>query len=342
MIDAIIHEIGLQKDYFGKEQINTIYFGGGTPSLLNQEEIKKILYHLYNNFNINHNIEITLEANPDDLNSSTLKELKTAKINRLSIGIQSFFDLDLQFMNRAHNAQEADTCIKNAQDIGFENLSIDLIYGSPTTTDEMWAKNLEKVISLNIPHISSYCMTVEENTALYHFVKKGKTQAIDDEKAAKQFLYLMNKTQEANYEHYEISNFAKNQEYSQHNTSYWQGKKYLGIGPSAHSFDGKNRHWNIAHNQKYMDNILNKNSIPFETEELTAIDLYNEYIMISLRTMWGCDFSKINDIFKNYFNQRINQYLKNGKAIEKNGHFILTNEGKLLADQIASDLFYVE
>ncbi len=339
MINAMLNELEIRKDYLADETVETIYFGGGTPSLLNQNDLDLFFEKLVSTFSISEFPEITLEANPDDLISEKIIVLKKSPINRLSIGVQSFFDEDLIFMNRAHNSSEAESCIKNAQDAGFNNLTIDLIYGSPTTPDINWKKNIDKSIKLNIPHLSCYCLTVEPKTALDHFIKKGTAKPIDEEQAERQFNYLINKLNNEKYEHYEISNFAKKDFYSQHNTSYWKDKKYLGIGPSAHSFDGISRQWNIANNAKYMQS-LKENKLNFEKEILTTEQQYNEYILTSLRTMWGINLNKIIKMNQeNYLLKNIEKYIQQELIIKNNDHFILSKKGKFLADGIAADLF---
>ncbi len=342
MIKAICKEIEIQKDYLLGEEIATIYFGGGTPSVLSQKDIDSILDTIHQYHKISKDAEISLEANPDDLTTEKLEAFSKSPINRLSIGIQSFFDEDLKFMNRAHSANEAETCVHKAQSFGFQDISIDLIYGSPTTSHKMWEENLVKTMRLEIPHISSYCMTVEPGTALDHFVKKGTSEPVDEVKSALQFQKLMQFASDHDYDHYEISNFAKKGRYSRHNTAYWQGKKYLGLGPSAHSFNGLSRQWNIPHNVKYMQGILNENQVPSEQEILNKFDIYNEYVMTSLRTQWGVNLHQIQDKFKAYFITKCKEYIEADQMIIKNGKYILTQKGKLIADRIAMELFWVE
>ena len=347
MVEALAKELALRQRYLKGEKVNTIYLGGGTPSLLKQEELEQLFEVIYSNFEIAPELEVTLEANPDDLTLERLQELAASPVNRLSIGIQSFQEEDLRFMNRAHNAQEAKNCIENALQTGFENLTIDLIYGTPTMTDAQWAKNIDQVLAYDIAHISCYCLTVEPQTALDHFVKKGKAAPVDEEQAARQFEYLIDTLQEAGYEHYEISNFAKPGQYSRHNSNYWLGASYLGIGPSAHSFDGESRQWNIANNAKYRKGIEQSHvdglaSDLFEREILTAPQRYNEYVMTSLRTIWGTDVETIRAVdpsFEGHFTTQIQPYLED-KAVEVDGTiFKLTTKGKLLADRIAMELF---
>ena len=344
MVNAICKELLLQMPYLAGASIETIYFGGGTPSLLSAKELDQIFECIHHNYTVTANEEITLEANPDDLTLEKLQQLSRSPINRLSIGVQSFFEADLRFMNRAHNAKEALNCIRNAQEQGFDNLTIDLIYGSPTTSDEHWLANLEQTFALQIPHISCYCLTVEPQTALDHFVKKGKVPPVDEEQAARHFDTLVEQMTSHGYDHYEISNFALPGHYSQHNSSYWLGKKYLGIGPSAHSFNGHSRQWNVAHNAKYLS-ALDQEKVPFEVEVLTSSQRYDEYVMTSLRTVWGCDTKHLAGIdrgYVDYFTQKVATYIKDGSVIENEGVYFLTQKGKLLADRIAMELFYEE
>ena len=341
MLDAILLEIELQKDYLQGAEIQSIYFGGGTPSLLSQKELLIIFEQVYRFHNVSKNAEITLEANPDDLNVQKIQELRATPINRFSIGIQSFFEEDLKFMNRAHSVEEATQCIESVKAAGFSNITIDLIYGSPTTSKEHWEKNIEKALAYDIPHLSCYCLTVEEGTALNHFVKKGKVKPIDEEKAADQYEFLMDRLMAEGYLHYEISNFAKANHLAIHNTNYWKGVSYLGIGPSAHSFNGTTRQWNMAHNPKYI-RALADNKVPFEKETLSLQDQYNEYILTSLRTMWGCEKEQIENFGKDitkHFQDKIYPFLNNNQLIQKNNNYILTKTGKLLADKIAMELF---
>ncbi len=348
MIDAILKEIELQKDYLADKNVETIYFGGGTPSLLDERELSLLFEKINQNFIIAKGAEITLEANPDDLTMEKLQLLKSTPINRLSIGVQSFAEIDLKSMNRAHNVMEAETCIQNAQSLGFDNLTVDLIYGSPTTSNEQWETNVQKLFDFKIPHLSCYCLTVEPGTALDHFVKKGKAQPVDDEKAAHQFEVLMQMMEANGYDHYEISNFAKPGKYARHNSNYWTGKSYLGVGPSAHSFDGKSRQWNIANNALYMKAVEFEGAASteikprFEKEILSAEQQYNEYVMTALRTMWGCDLQKIKiwgDTFEKYFLKKSEIFIQNETMRREGDHFILTTKGKLLADNISMEMF---
>ena len=296
VLSAIEKELKLRSNYLGQELVDTIYLGGGTPSLLSEIELQSIFQTVLNNYTVSDHAEITLEANPDDLTKVKLQELKQTPINRLSIGVQSFFEEDLRFMNRAHNAKEAVTSIQNAKEVGFDNLSIDLIFGSQTTSNEMWQRNLSIFFDLGINHLSAYSLTVEEKTALAHNIAKGKVKNIDDEKNYTQYLILQNAIKENGFEQYELSNYCIDESYSKHNTSYWQNKKYLGIGPSAHSFNGISRQWNVKNNALYTKAINEGNSY-FEKEELSEIDRYHEYLITSLRTKWGVDVSKMDMLF---------------------------------------------
>jgi putative oxygen-independent coproporphyrinogen III oxidase len=342
MTDAILKELELQKDYLKGETVQSIYLGGGTPSLLDQKELTAIFNKIYELHEIVENPEITLEANPDDLNLEKLQILRDTPINRLSIGIQSFSEADLKYMNRAHNAEESKICIDLALKMGFENLTVDLIYGSPTTSDIQWQENMQRIFDYGVQHLSCYNLTVEPGTALDHFVKNKKAKPVDEEQSARQFEMLIEASERAGYIHYEISNFAKEGWYSKHNSAYWQGKPYLGIGPSAHSFDGNSRQWNVAHNAKYIKS-LGSNVIPFEKEILTPEQQYNEYILTGLRTIWGCDIRKVEAIglvYKNNFLKLISDYIAKGQVDEKNGIYSLSKQGKLLADRIAMELFF--
>lgn len=342
-VTALIHEIELQKNYLGENPlIETIYFGGGTPSLLAAKELESIFTALYQTFTIAENAEITLEANPDDLDKTKLAELKASPVNRLSIGVQSFFDEDLKLMNRAHNSINAERCIIESRNAGFENITIDLIYGTPGLTNENWKKNLAKAFDFGIPHLSSYSLTVEEKTPLDSYIKKGKIKPVDEEQSSEQFLILMEEAAKNGYEHYEISNFCKPGYYSRHNSNYWKGVPYLGLGPSAHSYNGNSRQWNIANNTLYV-NAIAENKIPCESETLTLTQKFNEYMMIGLRTATGISLEKVKTEFGDKFLQPLltaaKSYLNSGKIIQQEDHLILTTPGKLIADRISSDFF---
>jgi oxygen-independent coproporphyrinogen-3 oxidase len=341
MIAAIVREAELQKDYLNAETIETIYLGGGTPSLLSIKEIKTILEKVKSLHNISSEAEITLEANPDDINEDKLTGWKAAGINRLSTGIQSFFDEDLHWMNRAHTARQAKESLSLAKRY-FDNITIDLIYGLPGLTHERWKQNVDTILSSGIPHISCYALTVEPKTPLHKMIKLQKSPDVNPDKQSEQFLLLMRWMEEAGYEHYEISNFAKPGFRSRHNSSYWQGKKYLGLGPSAHSFNGSTRQWNISNNNIYTASI-NDGKVPYEKEELTFTQKINEYIMTSLRTMEGMNL----DVLKQKFSinteeiiRKTEKYINNNLLKLESNSLVLTLEGKLLADGIAADLFY--
>ena len=342
-IAALLKEIVLQAGYLQGEQVDTVYFGGGTPSLLLWSELQFVCRVLGGTFDIIPEAEATLECNPDDLNREVLDMFNISGFNRLSIGIQSFFEEDLRWMNRAHNASQSIECIDQAQKAGFHNFSIDLIYGTPGLTDEKWYDNVQRAIGFNIPHLSCYALTVEPKTALDHFIKTGKYTDVDPEQQARQFLLLMEWMEAAGYEHYEISNFAKPGWRSKHNTAYWQGKKYLGLGPSAHSFNGTSRQWNIANNAMYIQS-LKQNVVPFEKEELTLTQQLNEYIMTSLRTMEGLSVPYVSYHFGKEISETlmrsIEKYIEAGNVQWDGERLRLTRNGKLLADGIAADLFF--
>ena len=340
-VQALLKEIKLQKNYLPPETVNTIYFGGGTPSLLTQEELSAILQALHQQFQVAANAEITLEANPDDISDQKLQEWKQAGVNRLSIGVQSFFEEDLRWMNRAHSAQQATDNLQLAIKY-FPNMTIDLIYGGPTLPDDRWQYNVQKALDLGIPHISCYALTVEPGTALASMINKHKTSDVNTEDQARQFVLLMDWLQQAGYEHYEISNFALPGKRSRHNSSYWQGASYLGLGPSAHSFNGVSRQWNIANNALYIKS-LKEDKVPFEIETLTDIQRLNEYIMTSLRTIEGLDIgwvvSRYGEREANQLQRSAQPFIDSGKMRFYNNHLQLTKDGKLFADGIAAELF---
>ncbi len=345
LLRAMHRELELRKGLLGNQSIETIYFGGGTPSILGADEIQRFLDSIGSLYPVAADAEITLEANPDDLDAASVKELRKTAINRFSIGVQSFFEDDLRWMNRAHSASEAESSVKRVQDAGFENITIDLIYGFPILSNQKWQGNMEKTISLDVPHISAYSMTVEQKTALAHFIKKGKEPAMADSQGAEQFLMLSERLEMAGYEHYEISNFAKPGRYSRHNSNYWRGIPYLGIGPSAHSYNGEMRFWNIANNSKYIQSLI-KDIIPAESEILRPADKCNEYVMTSLRTIWGIDLQKIETEFGLHYRSRLEEemthFLDKGWIARKGEQVYLTKEGKLFADHIAAELFVEE
>ncbi|GAA4126715.1 radical SAM family heme chaperone HemW [Flavobacterium chungbukense] len=353
MVLALAKEIGMRKNEllsqsFGtarsdNEVIETIYFGGGTPSVLSNDEINFLISEVYKNYKVVENPEITLEANPDDLSTERILELSKSPINRLSIGIQSFYEEDLRMMNRAHNSAEAIKCLQEATKY-FDNISLDLIYGIPGMSDEMWKQNIQTALDFGIPHISSYALTVEPKTALSKLIQTGKIAEPQDEVASNHFIILVETLQKNGFIHYELSNFGKENYFSKNNSAYWLGKKYIGIGPSAHSYDGEKRGWNIANNSLYLKAIQN-DELPIETETLTVSDRYNEYIMTGLRTIWGVSLERIEKEFGleylNYLKKQSQKFLNDDLlSIEKN---ILkpTPKGKFLTDGIASDLFYL-
>ncbi len=344
LLTAMMREIELQKDFLSGSKIETIYFGGGTPSLLTADEINRITDAILKYYPVDQLKEFTLEANPDDLNSAYLKSLRGTLINRFSIGVQSFRDEDLAYMHRAHNAREADYAIKAAQDAGFTNLTIDLIYGTPGLTDKAWKENLSKVKELGIPHFSSYALTVEEGTALDHQIKKKKATPVDAEQSADQFEILMEQAAVMGFEHYEISNLSLPGHNAVHNTNYWKGIPYLGLGPSAHSFDGTERRSNIANNALYTNALLSKNELIYEVEHLTPTQRLNEYIMTSIRTIWGCDLDKVEKEHGSEYADKIEHQIEGFRAdkwVELNNRKVtLTNKGKLFADRIAGELFF--
>lgn len=343
LVQQLLREIDLQKDYLTGQPVSSVYFGGGTPSLLKADELKRLMDQLHKYFRINNDAEITLEANPDDLQPAKLKELSEAGINRLSIGIQSFHEADLQWMHRAHDSQQALACIQDAQQAGFHNLSIDLIYGGPTLTDEGWEENVQKATDLCVTHLSCYALTVEPGTALDQFIRKKKMAPVDNDKAARHFEQLMRWTAAAGYEHYEISNFAKPGWHSRHNSSYWQGQHYLGLGPSAHSFNGSTRQWNIANNALYIKS-LEQGTVPSELEELTPEMQLNEYIMTALRTSAGCVLTTVQERFGDdkakVLLKNATPFISKGWVKEQNGILVLTPAGRLFADGIAAELFF--
>lgn len=336
----MMKELETRRSELPGKNLETIYFGGGTPSVLNADELKFIFDSIDQFFSISPGAEITLEANPDDLTTKFLKELRSTPVNRLSIGIQSFRDEDLKMMNRAHTSSEAESSVKRAQDSGITNLTVDLIYGIPGLDEMSWRKNLDKINALEIQHLSSYCLTVEPKTALAQFVKSGKFSPVDEAMAAQHFRLLTDFAAEYNFDHYEISNFAKKGFVAKHNSSYWFGEPYLGIGPSAHSFDGEKRKWNVSNNAKYLA-LISQNEKTYEEETLNDKERYNEMVMTHLRTMWGISLEKINEEFRAHFLLEAEKWIAEGDMENNKGTFILTTKGKLIADRIASDLFVI-
>ena len=342
MVAALAKEIQLRRKLTTiPETIETIYFGGGTPSILSIADLKFLIDEVYRNFKVVENPEITVEANPDDLNLETIRQLANLSVNRLSIGIQSFFEDDLKLMNRAHNAEEAKKCLEFAKHY-FDNISIDLIYGIPNMSSKKWVQNIETALSFGVPHISSYALTVEPKTALHSFIQKGIIAAPDDEVAHEHFQILVDKLSENGFIHYELSNFGKENFFSKNNTSYWLGKKYIGIGPSAHSYDGTNRGWNVSNNSQYIKSIQ-ENKVPIEFETLTKTDRYNEYVMTGLRTIWGVSLDQIEQKFGktylDYLNQQAAKFIDDHLLFLDENILRTTKKGKFLSDGIASDLF---
>lgn len=341
MVLALAKEIQMRKNEFQNEVVETIYFGGGTPSIMEIADLKLLIDTVYQNYKVIENPEITVEANPDDLTQQRITELSNNQINRLSIGIQSFFEDDLKMMNRAHNSLEAKDCLTFATQY-FDNISIDLIYGVPGMTNEKWLQNIETALSYNIPHISSYALTVEPKTALHTFIQKGIIPQLNDEVAQEHFHLLVEKLEQNGFIHYELSNFGKENYFSKNNSSYWLGKKYIGIGPSAHSYDGISRSWNVSNNAMYLKSIT-ENKLPSETEILSKTDRYNEYIMTGLRTIWGVSLVRIESEFgKTYLDYLMLQsqkFLVDDLLFIENEILKPTQKGKFLSDGIASDLF---
>lgn len=342
-VPALIKEIELRKDYLIDRKINTIYFGGGTPSVLNTNEINSVLGKINELYEVSPVAEITLEANPDDLSFDYLKSLKNeTPINRFSIGIQSFFDDDLTYLNRVHNGANARKAIENAKKAGFNNMSIDLIYGIPTLTNEKWKKNLDIFFGYELPHLSSYALTIEPKTALQVLIDLKKIQNTSEDETVSHFEILQEKTRQHGYIHYEISNFAFPGFYSKHNSTYWMGGHYLGVGPSAHSFNGLSRQWNVKNMKQYVES-KSIETIVLEKETLTEAQRFNEYVMTSLRTSWGCDIEHIRngfgDKYVNHFLNEIQKPISEQKVVAHENVFTLTDAGKLFADGIAGDIF---
>lgn len=341
LITALAKELELRKDEFKNVTVETIYFGGGTPSLLSNDELQFLIDAVYGLYKVSESPEITLEANPDDLSSHRILGLAQSQVNRLSIGIQSFFEADLKLMNRAHNVVEAKACLEEATK-HFDNISLDLIYGVPGSSNKQWLANIEIALSYNVPHISSYALTVEPRTALASFIKKGIVEDVDDEQAHEQFHILKDKLEASGFVHYELSNFGKEGFFSKNNSAYWLGKPYLGIGPSAHSFNGKQRGWNVKNNSKYIKSI-NENRLPMEMETLSKTDRYNEYVMTGLRTIWGVSLKKVETefgmVFKDYLIDQSNVFINEHLLYIDDAHLRVTKKGQFLSDGIASALF---
>lgn len=339
LVAAIGQELVLQKDYLPTTHLDTIYFGGGTPSLLTESELGYLFEAIHRQFTVSPTAEITLEANPDDLTADKLTMLRRY-VNRLSIGLQTFSEETLRWMNRAHTATEAEQCVQLARQAGFDNLSIDLIYGIPDR--EVWPYDLDRALSLDVPHISAYALTIEPETAFGRWTQKGQLKPLDENLAADQFEQLSRALRGAGYDHYEISNFAKPGQYARHNTAYWQQQPYLGVGPSAHSYNGHSRQFNVANNTGYMQAIA-KGELPAEIEILTTADRVNEYLLTGLRTQWGCSLIQLNTLLGADFAQKqgtelADLYQKNWLHVQ-NDYLLLTEPGKLFADRVAASLF---
>ena len=343
MVLALAKEIAIRKNEFANQMVETIYFGGGTPSVLQIADLRFLIEEVFKNYNVIDNPEITIEANPDDLSEEQIMELSKTNINRLSIGIQSFFEEDLKMMNRAHNSAEAKKCLEIATRY-FDNISLDLIYGVPGMSNEKWQQNIETALSFGIPHISSYALTVEPKTALKKLIQTGEIAEPKDEVASEHFMILVETLENNGFVHYELSNFGKPDFFSKNNSAYWLGKKYIGIGPSAHSYDGISRSWNIANNTLYLKSIQN-NELPAETEKLSVEDRYNEYIMTGLRTIWGVSLDRIvsefGQNFLDYLLKQAQKFLNDDLLFIENNILKPTPKGKFLTDGIASDLFYL-
>jgi oxygen-independent coproporphyrinogen-3 oxidase len=344
MVLALAKEIKLRKSEFENETIETIYFGGGTPSILQISDLIFLIDEVYKNFTVAENPEITLEANPDDLSKERIIELSKTPINRLSIGIQSFFEEDLKMMNRAHNSEEANECLEEATKY-FNNISIDLIYGIPGMSNEKWKRNIDAALSFGIPHISSYALTVEPKTVLSKLIQTGKINNPSDEVAEAHFRILVETLEKKGFVHYELSNFGKSSYFSKNNSAYWLGKKYLGIGPSAHSYDGISRCWNVSNNALYI-NSIQKNKLPKEVEVLSKTDRYNEYIMTGLRTIWGVSLDRIEKEFGSkyldYLHKQAQKFINDDLLSINENVLKTTKKGKFLTDGIACDLFWVK
>ena len=343
LVNALVTELELRKGEFGDKTVETIYFGGGTPSLLSKEELDMLIGAVYKNYKVSETPEITLEANPDDLSEKTILQLSKSPVNRLSIGIQSFFETDLKLMNRAHDASEAKQCLEMATRY-FDNISLDLIYGIPGSTNQQWEENIEMALSFGVNHISSYALTVEPKTALASFIEKGVVENVDDALAERQFHILTETLANSGFVHYELSNFGKEGYFSRNNSAYWQGKSYLGIGPSAHSFNGVQRSWNVRNNAKYIKAIENK-ELPSEIETLTTTDKYNEYVMTGLRTIWGVSLEKVRHdfgkVYEDYLLITSQRHIKKHLLYIEDDKLLITKKGKFLSDGIASDLFKI-
>lgn len=341
LIQALVKEIELRKNEISNIVVDTLYFGGGTPSLLTNDELQLLIDAVHQNYKVTDVPEITLEANPDDLTQKRIKDLTNSRINRLSIGIQSFFNEDLKLMNRTHDSQEAKSCLDIASEY-FENISIDLIYGIPGASNKRWQENIDIALSYELPHISSYALTIEPRTALESFIRKGIIEEVDEEKVEEQFLILVEMLEKNDFIHYELSNFGKEGFFSKNNSAYWQGRSYIGIGPSAHSYNGEQRSWNIKNNSKYIT-ALAKDTLPSQCESLSINDKFNERVMTGLRTVWGVSLEKIEIDFgedmKNYLLRQSKKYVDQQLLYIEDDKLGVTKKGKFLCDGIASELF---
>jgi len=343
-LSALKKEMILRKYEVNDELIESIYFGGGTPSVLNINEIDIILQLIFSLFDIHPQIEITLEANPDDLNEPFVQALTGTGINRVSIGIQSFNDHDLKAMNRRHNSVQAINSVKNAREAGIENLSIDLIYGLPNQSLKDWEKNVDLAISMNVSHISAYHLTYHEGTVFYDYLKAGKIREISDELSLAQFKLLKHRLEQTGYEHYEISNFARDGQYSRHNRSYWERKSYIGFGPSAHSFDQRTRRWSVSNLREYLQAMEGETAF-WEDEILSTQDQYNDYMITSLRTMWGVSSEYLESVFDNrfnhYFKKEAQPFIDTGHMLYDGRIYTLSEEGLFISDKIMEKLFFI-
>lgn len=344
-IKSVCKELELRHDYLSGEPIETIYFGGGTPSQLTKADFDSLFNSIYRLYSVYSNAEITIEANPDDLSQDYLSQIVSLSINRLSVGIQSFNDNELKFLNRRHSAQKAKDAVKRSQDLGIDNISIDLMYGLPNQTMEIWKQNLAEALNLNVPHISSYHLIYEEGTKLFRLLRKGTVRAVSEELSVDLFSEMIRQLQSVGFEQYEISNFAKNQLYSRHNSSYWLGKKYLGLGPAAHSFDGVNRAWNISSIHKYVDGIQ-KGNPAIEIENLDIYSTYNDFILTGMRTMWGVSLKdlqlRFGDMLLDYCLKNVKKHIQAGAVVNDTGTLKLTTQGIFISDGVMSDLMWVE
>ena len=344
MVDAICKELELRVPELSDQTISSIYFGGGTPSILNIVEINKILNQIYKLYKIDKEIEITVECNPDDLKEIKVLEFKKSSINRLSIGVQSFKDEDLFFMNRSHNFKDSINCINKAKSIGFNNITIDLIYGLPKQSIKDWKENLKILFDLNIQHFSAYCLTVEKKTALHKLIKKNEIFPANEKTQIEQYYILTEMANDNNFIQYEISNFGKENFFSKHNIGYWKNQHYIGVGPSAHSYNGSVRRWNISSNKKYIYNI-NNNKCYYKKEELTLKEKYNDFIFVSMRTMWGINIDTLNKLFgeksQKYFIKQAEKWIQNEMIKKSNSNYTITRKGQILSDKISSDLFII-